>query len=63
MSYELPDDIIKIIKEYSMPFGLRLNWRLGCYIKQNCLLDFATEIAIQKEWRLRQTIRYIRYYM
>jgi len=63
MSYELPDDIIKIIKEYSMPFGLRLDWRKGCYVNINYIFDFATEIAIQKEWRLRQTIRYIRYYM
>ena len=27
---ELPDDVLMIIKEYSMPMT-RLDWRLGCY--------------------------------
>ena len=63
MCYELPDDIIKIIKEYAMPFGLRLDWRKGCYMNIHSLLDFATEIKFQTDFKWRQHIRYIRYYM
>lgn len=62
MCYELPDDIIKIIKEYSMPFGLRLDWRKGCYMNIHSLLDFETEILFQTYGKWRQHIRYISYY-
>ena len=54
---ELPDDILGLIREYSKPIGLRLNWRLGCFIKQHSLLDFETEIILQ-----RQNICRLRHY-
>ena len=62
MSYFLPDDIIKIIKEYSMPFGLRRDWRKGCYINIYNLLDFETEIKFQTDFKWKQYTRYISYY-
>ena len=30
---ELPDDVLRIIKEYSMPIT-RLDWRKGCYFNR-----------------------------
>jgi hypothetical protein len=66
---ELPDDVLKLIKEYSMPFGLRKDWRLGSYMNIHSLLDFTTEIKFQTDVKLlklygwRQHIRYISYYM
>ena len=31
---ELPDDVLNIIREYSKPIGLRLDWRKGCYFNR-----------------------------
>lgn len=27
----LPDDILILVREYSKPLGIRLNWRMGSY--------------------------------
>jgi hypothetical protein len=50
---ELPDDILGLIREFSRPIGLRLDWRKGCYIKRNMFLDLGTELFIQKNYMYR----------
>ena len=50
---ELPDDILGIIREYSRPIGLRLDWRKGCYIKRHLLLDLECELNTQKYYMFR----------
>ena len=65
MTFELPDDVLGLIREYSRPIGLKTTWRLGCYIKQNSLLDFETEIILQRQniFRLRHYSSYIHFYL
>jgi len=60
---ELPDDVLGLIREFSRPFGLRLDWRLGCYINRYNLLDFKTDLAIQRSYMLRQHIQFIQFYL
>jgi hypothetical protein len=50
---ELPDDVLQIISKYSKPLGLRLDWRLGSYIKRNLLLDLECELNVQKYYIFR----------
>jgi hypothetical protein len=50
---ELPDDVLAIIKEYSRPIGLRLDWRKGSYIKRKLLLDLECELNTQKYYMYR----------
>ena len=51
---EFPNDILTIIKEYSKPIGLRLDWKRGSYIKRHLLLDLESELynAIHNMYRL-----------
>ena len=32
---ELPKEILSIIREYSSPIGLRIDWRKGCYVNRH----------------------------
>ena len=32
---ELPPEIVNIIRDYSKPIGLRLDWRQGCYYNRH----------------------------
>jgi hypothetical protein len=50
---ELPEDILGLIREYSRPIGLRLDWRLGSYIKRHLLLDLECELNVQKYYMFR----------
>jgi len=50
---ELPDEIVGIIREYSKPLGLRLDWRLGSYVKRHLLLDLECELNVQKYYMFR----------
>jgi hypothetical protein len=36
---ELPYDVVKLIKEYSMPLS-RPDWRLGCYLNRHIYTYF-----------------------
>jgi hypothetical protein len=61
----LPDDILGLIRDFSRPIGLRLDWKMGCYIKQNSFLDFATDISLQQMYifRLRHYSSYVNFYL
>jgi hypothetical protein len=50
---ELPDDILALIREYSKPIGLRLDWRLGSYVKRHIMLELDCELTIQKYYMFR----------
>jgi hypothetical protein len=50
---ELPDDILGLIREFSRPIGLRLDWRKGCYIKRNMLLELEFELWNQSYYMYR----------
>jgi hypothetical protein len=50
---ELPDDVLQIISDYSKPLGLRLDWRLGSYVKRHLLLDLECELNVQKYYMFR----------
>ncbi len=65
MTFELPDDVLGLIREYSRPIGLRLDWRLGCFIKQHSFLDFSTDISLQQMYifRLRHYSNYIHLFL
>lgn len=50
---ELPNEIVGLIREYSKPLGLRLDWRLGSYVKRHILLDLECELNVQKYYMFR----------
>jgi hypothetical protein len=53
MTFILPDDVLGLIKEYSRPIGLRLDWRKGCYLKRQLILDLECELCVQKYYMYR----------
>lgn len=48
---ELPDDILMIIKEYSMPMT-RPDWRRGCYYNRYTYIIHAHDIDIEINFKV-----------
>lgn len=51
----LPDEILRLISEYSKPIGLRLDWKQGSFIKRHLLLELEYELNITKYYMFRLT--------
>lgn len=51
----LPDDLLKIIKEFSMPIT-RGDWKHGSYFKRNFNLYHYLIQQIAREYRIRRII-------
>ena len=60
---ELPEDVLGLIREFSRPIGLRLDWRKGSYINRYILLDLSTELYIQKNYVYRIVSHFSSFFM